>query len=137
MRWNEESWAPIAQTLGFQSEEEMLNHLYTLQRFSINQISRIVGYSGFSVRRRLILLNINLRGRGGPNNKGVRLLRSLTNEQLFDGSPSKLAEEHKVHISTVFAEKRFREGEKKQDVTAVLCDSTSRVVEEGGGGETH
>lgn len=108
MQWNEESWIEVARALGFDSEEEMLRHLYSVQKFSINQMSRIVGYSSFSVRRRLLLLNIVLRSRGGSNSKGRRTLLHLTYEELHGESPDKIAASHDCHVSTVFAEKRFR-----------------------------
>lgn len=107
----EESWRPIAATLGFRDEEEMLKELYLKQGFSISEISHVVGYSRFNVRRRLILLHVPLRSRGGDNRSGRRKLAAIASEKILSGSPVNLAIEHGVHISTIFAERRLRRKE--------------------------
>lgn len=108
----EESWRPVAQTLGFQSEEEMLKDLYVVQLFSLKELAHIVGYSPWSVRRRLIQHHIPLRGRGGDNRQsGKRKLSHIQLTKLMSVSPAALAVEYGVHISTVFAEKRLRREE--------------------------
>lgn len=120
MRWNEESWRDVADTLGFNSEEEMLRHLYTIQKFSINQISRIVGYTSFSVRRRLLMLSVVLRGRGGPNGQGKRALLHLSDAELWGESAEKLAIKLQCHPSTVYAEKRFRDKNARLEKEKIL-----------------
>jgi hypothetical protein len=111
-----ESWQPIADTLGFSSEEEMLKHLYIMQEFSLSQLRNILGYSTWAIRRRLIINGIPLRGKGGPNNRlGRRRLKELSDEELTQSSVVKTAEKHQVHISTVYAEIRLREREKKNE----------------------
>jgi hypothetical protein len=102
------SWNPEAQALGFENEKEMLYDLYMLNNFSLSQIAKMLGYSYFSVRRRLLIWGINLRHRGGPNNNGNRRLRFLSDEELA-AQPKEIALSHGVHIATVFAERRLRE----------------------------
>lgn len=134
MRWNEESWKGIADSLGFRSEEEMLRHLYGIQKFSINQIAKIVGYTSFSVRRRLIMLRVNLRARGGPNGKGKRALLHLTDAELYSEPAEKLAVKLQCHPSTVYAEKRLRhKQEKENQINALLPSVPSEVNSRDGG----
>jgi hypothetical protein len=63
----EEPWTRQARALGFASEAEMLHHLYAEQFRSIRQMADMLGHSAFNVRRRLRLLRVKLRPRGGPN----------------------------------------------------------------------
>lgn len=109
----DQSWNPEAQTLGYENEREMLIDLYNEQNFSIGQIAEVIGYSAFSVRKRLMMFGVSLKSRGGPNNRrGKRRLIDVSDEELFGTSPAKLAYAKNVHIATVFAEKRFRERKK-------------------------
>lgn len=128
MRYNEESWTPIAQLLGFDTEEEMLKHFYMIQSFSIKQISQVIGYSTFTVRRRLLLWHVNLRKRGGANHQGKRILRDLTDAELFDGASPVIAEKYNVHVSTISAERRFRKGEMRD---AILSNNTDTLPKAG------
>lgn len=107
----EESWQPIADTLGFVNEEEMLRHLYTEQNFSIRDIASVVGYSSFVVRNRLMRLQppLAFKTRGGNNRQGKRSMLACTDEELAHGSVASLSEKYKVHPSTVSAERRLRE----------------------------
>lgn len=122
-----ESWQPIADTLGFRNEGEMLMNLYLQQEFSLREMGLILGYSSISIRRRLIMLGVPMRLRGGAANRiGRRLLKMVSNEELFDGKPDELAAKHGVHVVTVFAEKRLRKGEKKD---GILPDRTDQLHE--------
>lgn len=103
----EASWDPVAKTLGFENENEMLKYLYVQEKRSIGEIAKVVGFAPWSVRRRLLNLEVPLRRRGGPNHAGKRKLGHISDEELA-GNPVKLACNHKVHISTVFAERRIR-----------------------------
>lgn len=110
MSFPEESWLEVASTLGFDSEEGMLRHLYASQEFSIGDIARIVGRSTFTVRTRLMTLGVRLRGRGGPNNRqGKRKLLKLTDPELYNSTVGELVDKFGVHASTVSAERRLRE----------------------------
>lgn len=88
----------------------MLWDLYKTQSKSINQIAKLLGYAGWSIRRRLILNRIALRSRGGDNRSGKRKLAEVSNIELALGSPRDLAEKYSVHVATIFAEKRLRKG---------------------------
>lgn len=122
-----ESWQPIADTLGFKSEEEMLKHLYLSQSFSLLQMKQVLGYSTYAIRRRLIEFGIPLRSRGGPDNRlGRRKLKDISDSKLLTTKSEALAEEFKVHVSTVFAEKRFRAAEKERFANALLSYHASR-----------
>ncbi len=103
----EESWGPEAASLGYSNETDMLRSLYKDQGFSLSQIAAKLRKTSFLVRRRLILRGVPLRGRGGRNHT-KSLLVELSNERLKLESPYDLAEELKVHPSTVFAEKKRR-----------------------------
>lgn len=107
----EESWQPIADSLGFKDEKAMLMSLYNEDGFSINEISKIIGYAAWSVRRRLIMHGIKLRGRGGPNNLGKRALLQVDDDKLFHTGAGQLAMEYKISTATVFAERRLRRSE--------------------------
>ena len=107
----EQSWNNEANTLGYENEKEMLRGLYLEQAYSINQIALVLGFSAFNIRRRLLTWGIQLRHRGGPNNKGRRRLKALSDEELFGKPPVEIAVSQGVHIATVFAEKRLRQKE--------------------------
>lgn len=112
----EESWLPLANTLGFSTEEEMLRHFYQQMNFSLSEIAKVLGVAPWSVRRRLLNLRILLRARGGPNRVGKRRLQDVSDSELKHISPTALAKFYDVHIATVFGEKRLRKaalGEKK------------------------
>jgi hypothetical protein len=111
----ETSWEPIAHTLGFNSEVLMLQHLYIEQGLSIRELSTIIGYSTCAVSRRLAIYRIPKRRRGGNQRQGKRTLANLSDSQVFDTPPGRLAEALKVNVSTVFAEKRFRLKERKSN----------------------
>ena len=122
-----ESWQPVADTLGFKDEREMLVNLYTIQEFSLSQLKGILGYSTWSIRRRLILNGIPPRSRGGPNSRlGKRRLKHLSSEELL-GSAAEIALKHQVHISTVYAEVRFRT---KEIRNAILQHHASECLSE-------
>lgn len=104
----EESWQAIAATLGYRDEQSMLRSLYTEEEFSINEIAKILGFSSFNVRRRLIEHQIPLRSRGGPNKLGKRSLLNVSDEELNTSSYEEIAAKYHVHVSTVYAERRLR-----------------------------
>lgn len=103
-----EDWTPYAKTLGYASEEEMLKDLYITQGFSAEDIATRLGFSRNNVRRRLTLLGVKFRARGGKNNLGNRSLADVTDEELLS-NPFELAKAHDIHVSTVFKE-RYRRG---------------------------
>lgn len=109
MPYLEESWLPIANTLGFETEEAMLKHLYLEQRLSLSQLAKIVGYSTFTVRERLVRNLILLRGRGGAHGgTAKRSLSHVSDDQLFKGEIKELVLAHNVHPSTICSERRYR-----------------------------
>ena len=126
----EENWQPVADTLGFRDVEHMLKDLYLAMNFSIHDIAKVVGYSSFAVRKRLVMLGVPLRSRGGPNHAGHRKLVGVKNEELMK-PPREVAERFGVHLSTVFAEKRLRKA-KKEATSEILSDSAGVLAEEVG-----
>ena len=104
----EESWLPYARTLGFESEAQMLETLYLEEGLSLSDIGQVVAKSRIAVRRRLIMLGVPLRDRGGPNRTGKRRLTHISDLDLKFKSPDLIAAEQGVHVSTVFSEKRLR-----------------------------
>lgn len=112
----EQDWGAEARVLGYSSEKEMLRDLYFEQGFSIKQISVVVGYSAFNVRKRLLMfLGAPLRTRGGPNNLGKRVLREVTDEKLASTPTRELAESYKCHPATITAERKLREKMKVEE----------------------
>lgn len=121
----EESWQPLADTLGYSDEQEMLQDLYLKQTMSLMQIARVLGVSHVNVRRRLLNHGVPLRGRGGPN-RTKRRLESIPDSELFGPKVNMQAYYRKVHPSTIFAERRRR----KNAVRTNLSDTVSREVRE-------
>lgn len=115
-----ESWAPLAQTLGFSSEDDMLKHFYVAQGLSLREMSSILGFSAFSIRRRLSKLGVPIRRRGGPNRQNKSFLVGVSDQELFEGSPAELAEAHGVSLATVFNERRRRK------INALLSDYANK-----------
>ncbi len=114
MAYLQESWLPVARTLGYDTEEAMLRDLYIVQRFSIKKLSEVLGFSTGNVRRRLLLNHFPLAKRGGKNRLGKGLLGFLKDEELRE-NPDKLAAKYGVHVSTVFSERKKR-GIKKEKI---------------------
>lgn len=122
-----ENWLPIANTLGFLTEREMFEDLYLKQEFSLSQLKGILGYSVWTIRNRLVRSGIPLRQRGGPNNRlGARRLKNLTLEELFQPA-QKIVDKYHVHLSTVYAEVRFR---KKEMRNAVLSNHANTGIQQ-------
>lgn len=113
MSYLEESWNQTAATLGYHDEEHMLRGMYLVQSMSINQIAKVLGFSPFMVRMRLLRLKVKLRGRGGPQ-RHVRKLAHLSDHELFHFSNGHIQKEHNVHSSTVSAERRLRKKMKEE-----------------------
>jgi hypothetical protein len=63
----EESWIKQARMLGFPSEAAMLRDFYARQGRSIREVASLLGQTPSNVRRRLLVLGVRLRERGGPN----------------------------------------------------------------------
>lgn len=107
----EVSWLAEAKELGFETEAQMLSHLYDEQGFTISQIAKIVGYSTFAVRRRLTQLGVTFRARGGSGPRlGKRLLAALSDDQLFKSKVTDICDLHGVSPATVWSERKFRKG---------------------------
>jgi hypothetical protein len=120
-----ENWQPLADTLGFRSEAEMLKELYCTQGFSLMQLKSILGYSVWAIRRRLIIHGVPMRGKGGPNNRiGRRRLKHLTDEELKGRPAVRVAEERGVHLSTVYAEIRLRKEMRGHEICADHADTS-------------
>lgn len=120
----ENDWSDILNTLGFESERSMLQELYVEQRLSINQLAQAIGFSAFAVRRRLIVNNIPLRARGGPNHVKTKL-SGVSDKILMSANRKRLAIHYNVHPSTISAEKRRRF---KDGISSNSTDSISKVV---------
>lgn len=108
MSYMETSWLPEAKILGYSSEREMLCTLYLEENFSIKEISRVLGFSAWSVRRRLIENGVQLRERGGPMRLGNRRLVKVDDKELFELSITQLMEKYNTGRATICAERRLR-----------------------------
>lgn len=136
MSYLEESWEQIATTLGLSTEEEMLKHLYEEQAWSISEIAKLVGYSTFIVRHRLLRSGLVMRGRGGAANRlGRRKLAHLLDDEVLKTPLSQLAERHNVNVTTAYLERQLRRKQLKlkENNDELLCDrpiSDGRDVKE-------
>lgn len=104
----EENWQPIALSLGYAHEKEMLKSLYEEDNFSIKDLAKLLGFAAWSVRRRLMIYGIPLRSRGGPNRTGKRSLLEVSDDELFGNTRDELAARYKVNPCTVSAERKLR-----------------------------
>ncbi len=104
----EDDWAGVWKTLGFSSEKEMLVDLYVNNGLSLAELSGVLGYSTFSIRRRILNHNIELRPRGGLNNLGKRVLAEISDEEL-NLSTLEVAAKFNVCSSTVYSERKYRD----------------------------
>jgi len=59
----------IAKEQGFETIAEYIDYLYTIKKESTREIAKNLGMSFTSVVNYCKILGIQLRGRGGPNNK--------------------------------------------------------------------
>lgn len=103
---NAESWEPIVQALGYDSEKAMLEDFYTAQGMSIGDLSKRLGYSRGIVIQHLTTAGIKLRKRGGPNRKVSSKLSSIPDEEFAD--VHQLSAKLDMHYSTVYKEARRR-----------------------------
>jgi hypothetical protein len=72
---NRSDWQALANRLGYSNELEMFQDLYELQELSVADIGRRLDYTGAAIARRLELLNIERRSRGGANNQRSQKLK--------------------------------------------------------------
>lgn len=121
----ETSWLPVAQALGFESEKQMLQQLYEEAGFSLKELEHVIGFSYITVRRRLMDCGIKLRGRGGAHKVKRRKLLAVPDAELKFTPPNELALHYKVHLSTVFSEKRLRKRTKGE----VAWDAVLKPIE--------
>ena len=61
------NWKKVTRTLGFETEHEMWEELYNNQQSSIEDLHERLGFGTHTIKRRLAVCNIALRGRGGNN----------------------------------------------------------------------
>lgn len=120
MAFEETSWKPEAEKLGFTSEEDMLRALYLEQALPISKISKLIGYSTYIVRVRLHRLGVPIRRRGGCNtDKITRALAGVPEKELFSMAVLDLVDRYGVHPSTVSAERAFRKRVNKERMERV------------------
>lgn len=118
-----EEWHVIATTLGFKHDKEMLEHFYA-GGMSIHEISSAIGFSTWSVRRKLLEYGVQLRGRGGPHHAGQSKLCKVDLKELFETKIADLVFKYDVHAATVANERRRR----RKDYAAFLRDLSNGVV---------
>jgi hypothetical protein len=100
-----ESWDPIAHTLGYKHEVAMLLDLYVVQHLSMEEMARKLGYSKGNIRKRLTIMGVTIKGRGGPNNP-TGALDGATDEELK--APKECAKKFGVALTTVYKERERR-----------------------------
>lgn len=108
-----ESWQPIADTLGYVDEQQMLIDLYINQKMSISALTTRLGFCQNNVRNHLHAAGIVPRSRGGPNSLGKTKFRHYTDEALMALKPGdliKLADGTQIRVifNTLYKERRRR-----------------------------
>lgn len=103
-----EDWNGISKMVGFNSEREMLDNLYTVEGLSINDIAQKLGCGPVTVSQRLERYGIPKRGRGGANNshKLTRLLFRMDQRRVFSTPDTELAATIGCSVSTVYKYRR-------------------------------
>lgn len=101
-----ESWLPIVEALGYADETTMLIDLYEVQKMSVEDLAKRLGYSRGIIRQHLKACNITLRPRGGANRKVTSKLHDVPDERFAD--IRELANDLGMHYSTVYKEARRR-----------------------------
>lgn len=113
----DETWATIASSIGYETEKIMWQDLYLDKNWSIGKIAIRLGYSNTVVRRRMSLLQLPMRKKGGPNNrgKGRRILDRFDKNFVLNAPVKSVLEKANVTESTLW---RYRRDERaKQAVT--------------------
>lgn len=96
-----EDWEAYAKRLGYPDERSMFVDLYENQGISVIQLGDRLGFTRGTIARRLALLGIVKRSRGGANNEFAQRFRLWRFDQrmLFCSSKGVLSEV--LQISTV------------------------------------
>ena len=93
----------------------MLLNLYQKNELSLRDMEKILGYSKWGIRTRLVSHGIPIRSRGGSNRRERKL--GGIGDELWEKSAGILSRKYNVAISTVFLERRMRGGRPKDDST--------------------
>jgi transposase len=101
MRWDKvlketNDLFPKKRTL--QTIDQLLRKLYCYFNYSTSQIATICDCNPSTIKKKLVQLNIKLKGRGGPNRKSTLL---ITEEDYRMLSLKELAKKYSCHPSTV------------------------------------
>lgn len=134
-----EDWTPIAKTLNYPSEKDMLVDLYTNKGMSIAELVKKLGYAQNTVRARLYYHGITMRGRGGNNAEGKTKLRHVSDERLLKLKPGQVVKgtnnlPMEVLASTLYHEKKRRglwnsqRSVRRQCSTGILEEAAPKCV---------
>jgi hypothetical protein len=106
-----DEWDTLANTLGFRNEKHLFDYLYHIEHMSLDMIANRLGVGKATVARRLSLLGIAKRTRGGANNLSKQrwLLHLLDQRFVFQNTSTKLAKLIHTDPSTVW---KYRYGRK-------------------------
>jgi len=128
----ESDWTGLVKTLGYRSEREMLVDMYGTAAMSLSEIAKVLGFSTFAVRRRLMVHGIRLRERGGLHNAGNRKLKSVPDEILFGLTTEEIAAKYDAHKTTVWSERRIRKDGTSSDCTVGADGELDGAEEQAG-----
>jgi transposase-like protein len=78
-------WNVAAQQLGYENELALLTDYYIVRKLSVAEIAEKLDVSRHALRSTLCRLGIEIRGRGGPNNKKLAITDELVEEIRVDG----------------------------------------------------
>jgi transposase len=94
-------WALLATKLGYADEVSMWQDLYTAKGLSVKQLSKKLDISRNTVRLALEDSGIEMRPRGGPNNKKLDITDALV-EEIRQKGISAVAKELGLSYTTVY-----------------------------------
>jgi hypothetical protein len=75
----------VARSRGYESTEKMLYDLYTVQQMPLKELAKNLFTPMWTLRKRLDEVGIQMRSRGGPNNRPWMITREVVEEVSREG----------------------------------------------------
>lgn len=125
-------WDDLARSIGYRDERDMLEDMYERERMPISEIASRLGAGTATINRRLNLLGIAKRTRGGPNNEGRQAYKLFHLDQrvVLRLDLSLLARATRVSRSLCYKYRRFRINKLQGGVNEVLYPVSDRGTTE-------
>lgn len=98
-----EDWQALAKRLSYANEKEMFVDLYKTRGISVIELGKRLGFTRGTIARRLGLLGIIKRSRGGANNQYTQRIRLWRIDQrlLYCFNRNEVARVAKVSLATL------------------------------------